>query len=79
MQLSNETIQDAALETYISFYNFDQSTYESVIKLIKEGLNVGAVIDAARGFTDPVLDKNNSDYSNDHMTAYHKLNSLVAA
>ena len=79
MHLSNETILDSGLETYISFYNFDKSTYDSVIKLINEGLNVGAVIDAARGFTDPVLDKSGSDYSNDHMTAYNKLNSLVAA
>lgn len=79
MQLSNQTIIDSGLETYISFYNFDKSKYDSVIKLINEGLNVGAVIDAARGFTDPVLDKSDSEYSNDHMTAYHKLNSLIAA
>lgn len=79
MQLSNETIIDSGLETYIGFYNFDKSTYECVIKLIKEGLDVGAVIDAARGFTNPVLDKCDSEYSLDHMTAYNKLNSLIAA
>lgn len=79
MQLSNQTIIDSGLETLLSFYNFDKATYESVIKLINDGLNVGAVIDAARGFTDPVLDKCDSEYSLDHMTAYNKLNSLIAA
>ena len=79
MQLSNQTIIDSGLETYISFYNFDKTTYTKVVELINEGLNVGAVIDAARGFTDPVLDKSGSEYSNDHMTAYNKLNSFVAA
>lgn len=79
MQLSNPTIIDSGLETYISFYNFPKETYNSVIELINQGLNVGAVVDAARGFTDPVLDKPGSNYSQDHITAYSKLNSLVAA
>ena len=78
MQLSNQTIIDSGLETLLCFYNFDKTTYNSVIQLINEGLDVGAVVDAARGFTDPVMDKPGSDYSNDHMTAYNKLN-LVAA
>ena len=79
MQLSNQTINNSALETYVSFYNFDKQTNQSVLQLINQGLDVGAVVDAARGFTDPVMDKPGSDYSNDHMTAYSKLKSLVAA
>ena len=79
MQLSTEAINNSGLETYVSFYNFDKQTYTSVLQLINQGLDVGAVIDAARGFTDPIMDKPDSDYSNDHMTAYSKLNSLVAA
>ena len=78
MQLSNQTIIDSGLETLLSFYNFDKTTYKSVLQLVNEGLDVGAVVDAARGFTDPIMDKPDSDYSNDHMTAYNKLN-LVAA
>ena len=78
MQLSNQTIIDSGVETLLSFYNFDKTTYKSVLQLINEGLDVGAVVDAARGFTDPIMDKPDSDYSNDHMTAYNKLN-LVAA
>jgi hypothetical protein len=79
MQLYNQTIIESGLETLLSYYNFDKETYICVVQLINQGLNVGAVIDAAKGFTDPMLDKPGSDYSNDHMTAYSKLNSLVAA
>ena len=79
MQLSNKTIIDSGLETLLSYYNFDKETYICVVQLINQGLNIGAVIDAAKGFTDPMLAKPGSDYSNDHMTAYSKLNSLVAA
>ena len=109
MQLSNQTITDSGLETYLqSIYNLDDATTSVAVKLInkgleiekviaiavtkdlqtltttvfsllEEGLDVEAVIDAAKGFTDPMLDKPGSDYSNDHMTAYSKLNSLVAA
>ena len=57
----------------------DLQTLTTVFSLLEENLDVEAVIDAARGFTDPMLDKPGSDYSNDHMTAYSKLNSLVAA
>jgi hypothetical protein len=108
MKLSNKTITDSGLKTYLqSIYNLNDATTSVAVKLINKGLeieeviaiavtkdlqtlttvfslleenlDVGAVIDAAKGFTDPMLDKPGSDYSNDHMTAYSKLNSLVAA
>ena len=79
MQLSNQTIIDSGLETLLSFYNFDKTTYTKVVELINEGLDVNAVVDAARKYTHPTLDKPGSNYSLDHMTAYNKLNPLVAA
>lgn len=78
MQLSNQTIIDSGLETLLSFYNFDKTTYTKVVELINEGLDVNAVVDAARKYTHPPLDKPGSTYSQDHMTAYNRLN-LVAA
>lgn len=79
MQLSTETIVNSGLKTLLSFYNFDKETYICVVQLINQGLDVDAVVDAARKYTHPALDKPGSTYANDHMEAYTKLNSLVAA
>lgn len=78
MQLSNQTIIDSGLETLLSFYNFDKATYTKVVELINEGLDVNAVIDAARKYTHLPLDRENSTYSQDHMEAYNRLNLVTA-